>query len=375
MCLGWQATKESKLRTHVITDLAEARALAPAWSDLLGRSPSATAWASPASLLTWFDLTSNIAEPRIIAVWDGDRLTGLAAFSRIGLGRFSLLCTAGAGYGLYGDPLLGESAPSTAQALSDHLRDEVGAGALYLRRIRTDSVLLATLRESTGLTVRKLGAAEQISTVRFEEMSDVDEYLRSTAKKHEVPRLYRRLREQYDDVSYVAEDPDPLGAMRDMRRMQLRRFGFDLRMYATAENARLTDALVENMVASGDARVSSLIVEDRRVAVAFIPQTSTHAVWYAVAYEPALRRYGLGHIEPHEMLSHAHAQGIREVDLGDARFDYKRTWSNAGHSVVTASVTSDGPVGRVADEMRRVAIRVHRHRALDRIDDSGPHVV
>jgi CelD/BcsL family acetyltransferase involved in cellulose biosynthesis len=65
------------LRTDVATDIDEFEALAPPWWRLWERCPATTPFQSPAWLIAWWRSFAP-GELRVIAVWRGDELTGLA---------------------------------------------------------------------------------------------------------------------------------------------------------------------------------------------------------------------------------------------------------------------------------------------------------
>lgn len=358
------------------TDIRQLEGLTGDWKRLLERSSHVTAFASPPAILTWYRLTKSHGRVHAVGVWRKDDLEGLAFFSGIRLGLFTLYCTAGAGFGYYGEPLLGENPSATSAVLSQYLARlaQSGKAAMFMRRLRVDGPMLSTLVASERLRVEGLSADEENAVVRFDEMRDVEDYFEARSKKHQIPRLYRRLGDAYEAVDYRLHDPNPGEAIEEMRQWNLERFGHDLRMFATPQNRELTWALSQELVDQGLGRVSSLTLDDRRAAVAIIPQTSSHAIWYAVAYQPELRRYSLGHVEGYEMLNSAYQAGVSEVDLGDAGFDYKRYWANASERFRTVSVTAPGVTGGGANLLRKVATRLHRRRHLS-AEGTGPHII
>lgn len=364
-------------RVEVLNDLGQLEELAAQWETLVAESPDSTAWTTPAAVITWFRLVRQHSDIHVVIVKRGEELVGVAPFSTTRQGPFRLYVTAGAGYGYYGDPALGSDSEAIARVIADYIQRNANSSscAFYMRRMQTSAPLISMLGLADNLEIRRMSPDEELSVVRFDEIPSFDEYISMAAKKHQIPRLYRRLREQFDEVKYLVDDPEPQIALEALREMQSRRFGGDLRIFATAQNRALTEMLVRELMRAGHGRMSSLMADGERIAVAFIPHVGSRYTWYAVAYEPELRKYGLGHIDPYEMLASAHDSGAREVDLGDARFEYKRKWATSSAYVRTVSVTASGIAGSINDTLRRVATRLHRGRRLSDDDGVGPHII
>jgi CelD/BcsL family acetyltransferase involved in cellulose biosynthesis len=250
-----------------------------------------------------------------------------------------------------------------------------GTAAVYLRRLRSDGVMLEALTQRADVACRQLGSDEVSSVVRFDQMADPDQYFSRVARKRAIPRRSRRLAERFNHVEYVAEDPDPDIALDTMRDMMRRRFGADLRIFRTPQNRSLTRDLVHELLTAGHAQVSSIFADGQRITVTVKLRVDSRTFWYAVGYEPELASYSLGHLELYETLRRAHASGADEVDLGSAGFSYKENWANANTHHRTIAVTAPGWRGHVANDFRRAAIRVHRARRLDTTNGIGPHVV
>ena len=365
------------LRVEVATTVAALANLTPDWWQLVQRSDSATAFNTPAGALTWFRHVEHRSGVYALTVWRGDELVGMAPFSVIRLGYFRLFVTAGAGFGYHGEPLLGSGQEPVANVIVDQLSRLISSGtaAVYLRRLRSDGVMLGALTQRADVACRQLGSDEVSSLVRFDQMADPDQYFSRVARKRAIPRRSRRLAERFDHVEYVAEDPDPDTALDTMRDMMRRRFGSDLRIFRTPQNRSLTRDLVHELLTVGHAQVSSIFADGQRITVTVNLRVGSRIFWYAVAYEPELASYSLGHLELYETLRRAQASGADEVDLGSAGFSYKDNWANAKSHHRTIAVTAPGLRGHVANDFRRAAIRVHRARRLDNTNGIGPHVV
>src|SRR5918998_6318496 len=111
------------LRVEVVTELADLEALSDRWTALVYASPLATAYASPAFVLTWYRHFERPGGIYTITVWHHDQLVGLAPFARTRIGHppaaITLLVSAGTEHGDYGDPLLGPAPPPAAHTTPD----------------------------------------------------------------------------------------------------------------------------------------------------------------------------------------------------------------------------------------------------------------
>jgi CelD/BcsL family acetyltransferase involved in cellulose biosynthesis len=361
----------------VISDDVELAGLTSRWQQLVWNSGAATAFATPAAVLTWYRHVARHSSVYAVTVWRGDELVGLAPFSLTRLGGFRLLSTAGAGFGYIGEPLLGADPEPVAVALADHLTRLVssGAAAVYLRRLDGAGTMVTVLSRRSDLACHPMGPDEASCVVRFDQMPDPEQYFTRAARKHAIGRRTRRLGERFDHVEYVVDDPEPDLALDTMRDMLRRRFDSDLRIFSTAQNRALTRDLVHELISAGHARVSSMIADGRRITVAVDFHVRPRVLGYAVAYEPDLAQFGLGHLELYQALRTAHAEGTVEVDLGSAGFSYKRSWASTLTYQRTLAITAPGWRGNLANRVRRAAIHVHRARPLDDVTGIGPHVV
>lgn len=372
--LTGQAVRPS-LRVDVITERSALEELRPQWLDLLANSPEAIGFSAPGAVLAWYRHVERHSGVYAVTVWRDDELIGLAPFSIARFGPFRLYCSAGAGYGFYGGPLLGPDSQSVAHLLRRHITELVrsGVAAVYLRRMPVEHELLKALTNDPHVTCKAMGSDETNSVVNFAIMPDTEDYFAQVGRKHAVPRRTRRLKEHVSSLDIVLEDPDPNGALDTMRDMILRRFGEDLRMFRGPHNQTLTRDLVHGLIADDHARVSSIVADGRRVAVTFDLHTGTRKFWYAVAYEPEFARFSIGHIELYESLRNAHLSGATQVDLGSSGFDYKRRWANSESRFRTVAVTAPGPRGGMANQLRRASINVHRR--LVRARDVGLSII
>ena len=202
--------RHDHLRVEAVTELVDLEALTDRWSALVRSSPQATAYASPAFVLTWYRHFERPGGIYAVTVWHGDELVGLAPFARTRLGygpaHVTLLVSAGTEHGDYGDPLLGPHPGPVAAAIADHLAALVGRRTVInARRLRDDSPTLAALERRDDLATVPMGQVAEAAVVRLDQVDDPEAHLRRLAKKHSVPRRLRR-RQVSDNAAF---DPDP----------------------------------------------------------------------------------------------------------------------------------------------------------------------
>jgi len=363
------------IRVEVIRNLDQLSELKWDWERLVRSSGRASAFSTAAAILTWYRLVESHSAVHVVTAWRGDQLVGLAPFSVVRLGPFRLFATAGAGYGYDGAPLIGAYPAQVEQAISDYLTNLVASGmaAIYLRRLPSDGTMLKILENNAHLSCMRMGADEARSIIHFGQMQDIEHYFSQVARKHAVPRRSRRLAERFGDVEYVIDDPEPGVALDAMRDMMRRRFDGDLRIFRTPQNRVLTRTLILELKAAGHAQISSMFANGQRITVTVDIHVGDRKFWWAVAYEPDLAHYSLGHIELYEFLRNAHCSGASEVDLGSAGFTYKQRWANVTRHYRTIAITAPRMRGNIANTLRRAVIRWHRVRRVSAT--AGPPAV
>ena len=366
----WAApVRDTGLRIDVVTDLDDLVALSEPWSALLHATPDATAFASPAFVLTWYRHFEVPGGVYVATVWRGDTLVGLAPFARTDIGwgpaRATLLVSAGTEHGDYGDPLLGPDPVPVADALVDHLAALTRRRTVVnLRRLRVNGPAWAAVYARPDLGRTPMGSLADAAVVRFDQMDDPTAVLRRLGRKHEVPRLLRRLGEAHGKVLYVAGDPDLDAALDAMRDMLHRRWGPDdgPKLFRSSVREAFTRESVAEMAAAGLARVDSLTAGGTRVSVSTMLIVGDRVVDDSTAMDPDYARFGIGHATLHEALHHAYATGIREFDMRAGDFPYKERWANATIRTRSLALAPPGHQGEVLRRARRVAMSVRARR-------------
>jgi CelD/BcsL family acetyltransferase involved in cellulose biosynthesis len=364
------------LRVEVVTDLDDLVALIEPWSALLYATPDATAYASPAYVLTWYRHFEVAGGIHAVTVWRGDTLVGMAPFARTDVGwgpaRATLLVSAGTEHGDYGDPLLGPDPAAVADAIVDHLAALTRRRTVvHVRRLRVDGPAWAAIYARPDLGRESIGRVADAAVVRFDQMDDPASTLRRLARRHDVPRNLRRLAEAHGDVTYVASDDDVPDALDAMRSMRARRWqgGEGPRLFRSPALEAFTRESVAELVAAKLGRVDSLAAGGRRLTVSTVLQVGDRQVGDSTVIDPDFSRFGPGHAALAFQLEHGLETGVRSVDLRAGEFPHKQRWANATIRTRSLALTPPGRQGEVLRRARRVATSV-RSRRLARLTAS-----
>ena len=363
-----------ELRVEVVTDLAALAQLAGPWRRLVHATPGATAFASPAFVLTWF---RHLERPRgayVVTVWQGDPLVGLAPFARTRLGGdhtgFHLLVSAGTEHGDHGEPLLGPQPAPVATAVAGHLARlaHTRPAAVNARRLFDEGPMLAALGARDDLARVPMGHVAHAAVVRFDQLDDPHDYLDRLARRHGIPRRMRRLAEstgrsptsprpraRRHPRRHVGHAAAPLGhrgrapAVRDPgpRRLHPRR---------DPRPGRRRHGPALDPVGGG-----------RLAAISTVLQVGDRIVSDNAAFDIGLCRYGVGQAEIYALLRHALEAGVVEVDMRAGDFPYKRKWTNAERRTRSVVLVAPGRRGELALAARRAALRL-RTRRIRRVE-------
>lgn len=359
-----------ELRVEVVTDLDALAALAGPWRRLVHATPGATAFASPAFVLTWF---RHLERPRgayVVTVWQGDTLVGLAPFARTRLGGdhtgFQMLVSAGTEHGDHGEPLLGPRPAPVAAAVAGHLARLVHTrlAAVNARRLFDDGPMLAALRARDDLARVPMGQVAHAAVVRFDRLDDPHDHLERLARRHDIPRRMRRLGEAHGPVAYTPDDPRRDAVLDALSAMLLHRWGTEAgpRLFATPGRAAFTRAVTHALAADGMGRLSTLSAGGRLAAVSTVLQVGDRMVSDNAGFDTGLCRYGVGQAEIYRLLHHALEAGVVEVDMRAGDFPYKRKWTNAERCTRSVVLVAPGCRGELALAARRAALRLRTRR-------------
>jgi CelD/BcsL family acetyltransferase involved in cellulose biosynthesis len=367
---GHRPSSTDAYRVEVVTDLDELGVLERPWHRLLLASPTATAFASPAWLLTWYRHFQPRSGIYVVTVWRAGELVGIAPFARNRFGGrhagFTLLVSAGTEHGDYGDPLLGPQPLAVAGVIVDHLVRLVHHEdtAVNLRRLRDDDPLLVLLEGRDDVACEPMGRHADNVIVRFADLDDPEAALARIARKRDLPRLRRRLAEAHGEVAFAGAAPDTAAALDDMRDFLARRWppGEGPKLFASPGREAFTRDVTNALVAAGLARVSTLSAGGRTVAVTVDQQLGDRQVGDATSFDPDLRKFSVGLMHLHEVLASALDAGVAQVDLRAGDFPYKDQWATDRQGTRSIALVAPGPLGQAQRVARRLAMSVRARR-------------
>jgi CelD/BcsL family acetyltransferase involved in cellulose biosynthesis len=197
------------MRVRLVDDLA---VLQSEWPALFGSDPTATPFASFEWLSAWCRHWADGGKPWILAVYDGERLVGLAAFLRRHRGGLRFITGLGAGVGNYWDIL---AAPGDRERVLAAV-----AGELSQRRSEWDAFFMDKLPEesSTAAALRQAGlrvnGVTRLASPRIELPETFDDYLAGVSSRRR--RGMRRSLQKLDNgelaIRVVPSDGDELRA-------------------------------------------------------------------------------------------------------------------------------------------------------------------
>lgn len=354
------------LDVRVVTSVDELAGLADRWQRLLLASPTATAFASPAWVLTWYRHVEAHRPIHAVTVWRGGELVGLAPFARTRLGGprsgLTLLVSAGTEHGDHGDPLLGPDPLPVARVVADHLAGLARHDntVVNLRRLRDDDALLALLEARDDVACVPMGRRAENAIVRFADMDDPDAVLARLARRSELPRNRRRLARDHGEVAFTDHltGADVDVALDHMRDFLARRWapGEGPRLFASPGRAAFTRAVTAALVDDGLGRVSALTAGGRTVAVTVDHRVGDREVGDATSFDPDFRTYAAGLVHLHEVVAGARADGVAELDMRAGDFRYKDDWATTTQVTRSIAVAAPGARGRAQLAGRRAAM-------------------
>jgi CelD/BcsL family acetyltransferase involved in cellulose biosynthesis len=361
------------LRVEAVTELDDLVALTEPWSALLHATPDATAYASPAYVLTWYRHFEVPGGIHAVTVWRGDALVGMAPFARTDVGwgpaGATLLVSAGTEHGDYGDPLLGQDPAPVADAIVDHLAALTRRRTVvHVRRLRVDGPAWAAIYARPDLDRVSTGRVADALVVRLDRMDDPASRLRRLASRQDIPRNLRRLAEAHGDITYVAGDDDVPEALDATRSMLVRRWqgGEGSGLLRSPALEAFTRESVAELVAAKLGRVDSLTAGGRRLTVSTVHQVDDRQVRDSMVIDPDFSRFDPGDAALAFHLEHGVETGVRLVDLRAGDFRRKQSWANATIRTRSLALTAPGRQGEMLRRAGRVAMSV-RSRRLARV--------
>lgn len=358
------------LRLTAVSEVGELAPHIDDWRALLESTPGSCAYQAPEWVLRWFAHAGVRDRLHVVLVHRGDRLVGVAPFTRAALGigpaRVEALITAATEPGDYGDPLL---APDEADEVAVLLLDHLVAWARSMRTV----VSLRRLDDQGPLHRAAIGghglrAVETSRTVapctRFAEWDDPAAEIDKRARSLKLPKLRRRLEKDHGPAELVTRNPAGW-ALDRMACMHVERFGADdaPRLLQLARSRALVVDAVDALDRVGLARMCQLRAGEEVVALELGHVVRTRWVGQAAGFDPEMGRFRPGHLLVHAILEHALAQGVAEYDHGQGAHPYKAHWATGERCLRSVVLVHRGAAGQVQLLVQR-AIASRRARTL-----------
>jgi CelD/BcsL family acetyltransferase involved in cellulose biosynthesis len=348
------------VRVTLVDDLA---ALEREWGILFNCDPTATPFASFEWLTAWCRHWAAGGQPWILAVYDGERLAGLAGFLLRRRGGLRHLSGLGVGVGNYWDVI---AAPDDRERVVAMV-----AAALCERSSEWDAFFMDKLPEGSGTDVAlrnaglRLQRQARMSSPRIELPDSFDAYLAGlSARRRRNVRLSLRPVDKGELTFHALSDPEQL--RQAIERMQaLKSEWWQKREremnpeHGSARFLAFTSEVAVSMVPRGLAQVWEMRYRDDVVAVTIclLDEASTYGWLIGVDYR-------------HEDLSLGNAMiayGIRwSIETERRYFDfmlgdeaYKYGYAPVDRGVFSATVGNGRPRSRATLGLARL-----RHAAL-----------
>ncbi len=297
------------------------------WSELAARCPQATFFAGPDWAAAWMaNRAGSHHAVALIIVRERGQLIALLPLATQRLGPLRSLSGLCAAAGAYTDFVADTIAVSRHRLLTalwlgiDHLRcDTVSFDA-----VREGSLLDALLAMRPGTR----GAAHHAVEVT----SHLDEGAgaASASLRKDLRRRRRRLAEEvgpacYRVVQSESEIPHAIAALLDLKLAWLDGKGLHARFLAGEETQRWLADACARALRTGQLHLSTLSAGDRIVAAQLAFQAGDTLCAYIGAFDPALKRYGIGKLHLQDHLSEIAERGLK-LDLMPPEDDYKLEW-------------------------------------------------
>jgi CelD/BcsL family acetyltransferase involved in cellulose biosynthesis len=337
------------VRAEVLDRLTPA--LLDPWERLFAADPDATPFSSPAWGQAWLEHWGRDAVPRLVAVYDGDRVVGLAPLALHRHGPVRLLRVLGE------DPSDHWNVLAAERELREPVTRAVGqalAGAretwdaLVLSRLPPEPDIRPAL-EAAGLRVHPRPPAPypSLSLPR-----SFDDYLRSLPQRRRT-NLRRRLRHLDEGELTLLEITEPAELGPAMERWHQLRVGqWDrrgkqmLEMHREARFPALLSAALARLVPAGMAWVWELRRGERLAGsyVNFLDESCFYQ--YLGGFDPEYAELGIGRIVTAHAIRRSIERGLERYDFGLGGGDFKYSFGAEDRLSPAYLCTSRSPRSR-----------------------------
>lgn len=302
--------------------------IAPEWRALLDDTSMSSVFLGPAWLRAWLHVFGDPAALRLLAVREGERLTGVAAF-RAEDDRLLLA----------GDPATWDYAGIAIA--SGHERDVLHTLLGHLAAEPWREVVLWGLEDGSAM-LRELPAAAEAHGYRIEFEDEAvcptlelpaswDEYMDSLPKKHrhELRRKMRRFAESGDDggegaVVALTSPADVAAALPEFIRLHVESRE-DKAEFMTPQMEHFFRHITDDLAAEGALRLYFLERDGHRLASILCLDTDDSLLLYNSGYDPAYAHASAGLVSKALCLREAIDAGKRRINFlrGTERYKYE----------------------------------------------------
>ena len=294
------------------------------WEDILPDCVTDTVFVTPWWQKTWWDNFGGSREPRILSVYDGDDLIGIAPLMSDG---DTLTFLGDRDLSDYFDFVVRQDRIDRFfHALWEYLLADTNWNTLELPSLPSGSPTLkhlSRLAENASMTV---AVEEEETTPKAELPPSWDEFLAGLRKKdrHELRRKIRRLDRENTHRQYVADDGEVLnGSMQDFFRL-LRASREDKDEFLTPERETFFLDIARESVSRDQFRLSFLEVDGENVAACICFDYGGDYLLYNSGFDPSYSRLSVGLINKALSLQSAIEEGRKTFNFlkGNERYKY-----------------------------------------------------
>lgn len=325
------------------------------WEDL-AHSTGAPPWAFPGWFRAWRGAFAPQQALTVVEARDGGRLAGVGAFL-----RRSRRLEAAANVHTPWWGLVGES-PAARDALAAGAL-EAGSPAVRFLQVQEgadDGEALHRSARAHGCRVLDT-VVERAPFVRVE--GDWRSYLDGHLGRHqtkELRRRRRRLAERHTvEFEWLSPDRDEVDALVD-EGLAVEGSGWKRRtgtaVLSSPATASFYRELARFAAASGWLRLGFLRVDGRPGAFELALEKDGVVSLLKGGYDEALTRFGPGILLLHDLLEHAFARRVSEVDLLGGSDPYKLRWADGARARALVAAYAGTPSGGAAYAAHRAAL-------------------
>ncbi len=311
--------------------------LRPEWAALHATIPGAAPFLHPAWHATWLRHFGGESAPVFLACREGDALVGVAALEIAGdtarqLGDYHVCDYAG--------PLaLPGREARVAAGLLEWLMEDL-TPRLLLWGIPEDSPLVSAFGAAAGASGWLLEAADEAIAPRARLPGDFETFVAGLSKKdrHELRRKMRNLEAAGQVTFEVALEPGAIEARFDLFLQMMRASREDKDEFLTPRMESFFRDLARTMGAEGLARLGTLLLDGKPVAMLFWFENEETAFLYNSGYDPAFAHLAVGLLSKAHAIRDAITRRKRVFDFLRGEEEYKRRLGGADARVLTLSL-------------------------------------